>query len=138
MVRTIIPYAIAIAVAALALTWAEYRHLTRGFSTELYIGLLAAGFVALGIWAGIKLTPRGKPAEPFARNDAAIRSLGMSPREVEMLEALASGESNKEIARRFGISHNTVKTHLARVYEKLSVQRRVQAIEKARFLALIP
>ena len=55
-----------------------------------------------------------------------------------MLDALASGESNKEIARRFGISPNTVKTHLARVYEKLEVQRRVQAIEKARFLALIP
>lgn len=138
MVRTVILYAIALAVAALALTWAEYRYLARGFSTEIYIGLLAIGFVALGIWAGIKLTPRTARAGPFARNDAAIRSLGLSPREVEMLEALASGESNKEIARRFGISPNTVKTHLARVYEKLEVQRRVQAIEKARFLALIP
>ncbi len=138
MIRTIIPYAIALAVAALALTWAKHHYVAQSFSTELYIGLLAIGFVALGIWAGVKLTPRIAPAGPFARNEAAIRSLGLSPREVEMLEALASGESNKEIARRFGISPNTVKTHLARVYEKLEVQRRVQAIEKARFLALIP
>ena len=138
MTRTILLYALALAAAALALTWAEYRYLARGFSTEIYIGLLAVGFVALGIWAGVKLTPRTAPAGRFERNDAAIRSLGLSPREVEMLEALASGESNKEIARRFGISPNTVKTHLARVYEKLEVQRRVQAIEKARFLALIP
>lgn len=138
MVRTILLYAIALAAATLALTWAEYRYLARGFSTEIYIGLLAIGFIALGIWAGMKLTPRTAPAAPFARNEAAIRSIGLSPREVEMLEALASGESNKEIARRFGISPNTVKTHLARVYEKLEVQRRVQAIEKARFLTLIP
>lgn len=138
MLRTIIPYAVALAAAALLLNWLEYRYLARAFSTEIYIGLLGLGFVALGVWAGVKLTPRRAPATPFARNDAAIRSLGLSPREVEMLAALASGESNKEIARRFGISPNTVKTHLARVYEKLEVQRRVQAIEKARFLALIP
>lgn len=138
MLRTIILYAVALAAAALLLNWLEYRYLARAFSTEIYIGLLALGFVALGIWAGVKLTPRRVPAAEFARNDAAIRSLGLSPREVEMLEALASGESNKEIARRFGISPNTVKTHLARVYEKLEVQRRVQAIEKARFLTLIP
>lgn len=137
MLRTILLYAIGLALAAATLAWLEYRYFTRSFSTEIYIALLAVGFVALGIWAGTKLTPRAAPSGSFARNDAAVRSLGLSPREVEMLEALASGESNKEIARRFGISPNTVKTHLARVYEKLDVQRRMQAVEKARFLALI-
>jgi DNA-binding CsgD family transcriptional regulator len=120
------------------LNWLEHRYQTRAFSTELYIALLAVGFVGLGIWAGVKLTPRRAGAEPFARNEAAIRSLGLSPRECEILELLSSGESNKEIARRLGISPNTVKAHIARVYEKLEVQRRVQAIEKARMLALIP
>ena len=137
MWRTIILYAAALAVAAFALSWLEYRYYARAFSTEIYIGLLAIGFVALGIWAGVKLTPRRTGAEPFARNEAAIRSLGLSPRECEILERLASGESNKEMARRLGISPNTVKTHVARIYEKLEVQKRVQAIEKARFLALI-
>ncbi len=137
MGRTIILYAVALALAAFALNWLEYRYYARAFSTEIYIGLLAIGFVALGIWAGVKLTPRRAGAEPFARNEAAVRSLGLSPRECEILELLASGESNKEMARRLGISPNTVKTHIARVYEKLEVQKRVQAIEKARFLALI-
>ena len=99
---------------------------------------IAACSIALGIWAGSRLTPRRARAEPFARNEAAIRSLGLSPREVEVLEALAGGDSNKGMARRLGISPNTVKTHIARVYDKLQVQRRVQAIEKARSLALIP
>lgn len=86
----------------------------------------------------MRLTPRRSAEGPFQRNDAAIRALGLSPREVEILAALATGESNKELARRLGISPNTVKTHVAHVYEKLEVQRRVQAIEKARSLALIP
>jgi DNA-binding CsgD family transcriptional regulator len=137
MARTILLYAIALALAVAALEWLEYRYVTRALSTEIYIVLLAVGFVALGLWAGHRLTPR--PAGPvFRRNEAAIRSLGLSPRECEILEALAAGESNKEMGRRLGISPNTVKTHVARVYEKLGVQRRVHAIDKARMLALIP
>ena len=80
--------------------------------------------------------PRATPA--FERNDAAVRSLGLTPRECEILGLLASGRSTKEIARQLDISPNTAKTHLARIYEKLEVQRRTQAIHKARELALIP
>ncbi len=137
MARPILLYALALALAAAALEWLEFRYLARSFSTEIYILLLAIGFVALGIWTGIRLTPRPRAAE-FARNDAAIRSLGLSPRECEILALLASGQSNKALARTLGISPNTVKTHVARIFEKLEVPNRVQAIEKARWLALIP
>ena len=137
MTRTILLYAMALALAVAALEWLEYRYVTRAYSTEVYIVLLAAGFAALGAWAARRLTPRPAGAE-FERNEAAIRSLGLSPREVEILAALATGESNKELARRLGISPNTVKTHVARIYDKLEVERRVQAIEKARLLAVIP
>lgn len=137
MWRTILLYAVALALAAAGLQWLEYRYLVRAFSTELYVLVLAIGFVALGVWAGIRLTPR-PPRTAFVRNDAAVRSLGISPRELEIIAALASGESNKELARRFGISPNTVKTHVARVFEKLEASNRVKAIEKARFLELIP
>ena len=137
MARTLILYALALGLSASLLNWLEYRYVARAFSTEIYIALLAIGFVALGIWVGRRLTPRERPSE-FRRNEAAIRSLGLSPREVQILEALAIGESNKELARRLGISPNTVKTHVARVYEKLEVDRRIHAIEKARMLALIP
>jgi DNA-binding CsgD family transcriptional regulator len=137
MWRTIIVYAVALALAAAALEWLEYRYMARLFSTEIYIALIAAAFTALGVWAGRKLTSV-PPTGPFERNQAAIRSLGLSPRECEILALLASGQSNKELARTLGISPNTVKTHVARIYEKLEVDRRVQAIEKARWLALIP
>ena len=137
MARTIIFYALALAAAVTALEALEYRYLTRAFSTEIYIALLAAGFVTLGIWAGRRLTPQPAPAM-FERNDAAIRSLGLTRRECEILELLASGQSVKEMARSLGISPNTIKTHVARVYEKLEVQRRIPAIEKARGLRLIP
>lgn len=137
MARIVIPYALALAVGAVLLEWLKYRHVTRLVSTDLYIGLLALGFVALGLWAGRKLTPRPAPAE-FRRNEAAIRSLGLTPRECEILALLASGQSNKEMARTLGVSPNTVKTHVARIYDKLAVDKRMHAVEKARWLALIP
>jgi DNA-binding CsgD family transcriptional regulator len=137
MWRTLIIYALVLALAAFALDWLDYRHATQAMSTEIYVALLAVGFIALGFWVGRRLTPQPR-ANAFARNDAAARSLGLTPRECEILEMLASGQSNKELARTLAISPNTVKTHLARIYEKLDVERRVQAIEKARWLALIP
>jgi DNA-binding CsgD family transcriptional regulator len=137
VVRTILVYAVALALAATALSWLDYRYAIHAFSTEIYVALIAIGFTALGAWAAAKLRP-GPPARQFERNEAAIRSLGLSPRECEILERLAAGRSNKEIARDLGISPNTVKTHVARLYQKLDVQRRVQAVEKARWLALIP
>ena len=137
MARIAILYALALAAAVAALQWLEYRYAFRAISTESYIALIAAGFVALGLWAGVRLTPR-QAGPDFRRNDAAIRSLGLSPRECEILALLSSGQSNKELARTLGISPNTVKTHVARLYEKLEVQNRVQAIEKSRWLALIP
>ena len=138
MARTIFPYALALAAAAMLLEWLRYRYLVHAIPGEIYVASIAAGAIALGMWAGTKLTPRRAAAEPFARNDAAIRTLELTERECEILDRLASGRSNKELARDLGISPNTVKTHVARVYEKLEVQKRVQAIEKARFLALIP
>ncbi|HYG46606.1 MAG TPA: helix-turn-helix transcriptional regulator [Allosphingosinicella sp.] len=137
MAKTVILYALGLAAAAAALQWLEHRYVMRSFSADVYIALLALGFIGLGLWAGRKMTPR-PPAPAFERNAAAIRSLGMTARECEILGLLASGQSNKELAWTLGISPNTVKTHLARLYEKLEVQNRIQAIEKARWLALIP
>ena len=138
MTRTILLYALALALAVTGLEWLEYRYVTRAFSTEIYIVLLAVAFAGLGLWAGHRLTRRRAPPPGFERNDAAIRSLGLTPRECEILELLASGQSNKEIARQLQISPNTTKTHIASVFQKLEVQRRTQAIHKARELALIP
>ncbi|GJL95019.1 MAG: helix-turn-helix transcriptional regulator [Hyphococcus sp.] len=137
MKRTIAIYAAALAIGAFAMSWLEYKYITKVFAGEFYILLIAAAFTALGVWAGHRLTQKTAPAS-FIKNEAAINSLGISPREYETLELLAAGLTNKEIARKLDVSPNTIKTHLARVYEKLEVQRRTQAIQKAKELALIP
>lgn len=137
MKRTILLYAGILAGAALILQWLQYQYVARAFATEFYIVLIAAGFTALGAWAGHRLTRKNLPAA-FEKNDAAISSLGISPREYETLALVAAGHTNKEIARKLDVSPNTVKTHLAKLYEKLEVSRRTQAVQKAKELALIP
>ena len=136
MTRTILLYAVALALGVALLNWLEYRYLTRVFTTELYIGLLALVFIGLGVWLGRRLTP-GPAPRTFERNTAAVASLGLTARECEILDLLATGKSMKEMARDLGVSPNTVKTHVLKVYQKLEVQRRVHAIEKARALSLI-
>jgi DNA-binding NarL/FixJ family response regulator len=61
----------------------------------------------------------------------------LSRRELEVLIQLATGRSNKEMARELGISPETVKDHLVNLYRKLETQDRVSALGKARSLGLI-
>lgn len=136
MWRLIIIYGIALAALAFLLEWLDYKHAVQAWSTEFYVGCIAVVFVALGIWVGHRLT--AEPHGVFARNDAAIAALGISARECEVLAMLAAGHANKVIARRLDISPNTVKTHISRLYEKLEVTSRTQAIGKARELSILP
>jgi len=136
MTKTTLIYGLALAAGAFALRWLEYQHAVRAFSTEIYLVLIAAAFTVLGVWLGRRLTPRGAPAE-FVKNAQALGYLGVSDREYEVLTLLADGLSNREIAERLFVSPNTVKTHLAHLYEKLAVSRRTQAISKAKELRLI-
>jgi two-component system, NarL family, response regulator LiaR len=77
-------------------------------------------------------------AAPFARNEARLEQLGITPREFEILEAMAAGLSNREIAERLFVSENTVKTHTARLFDKLSARRRTQAVQRAKEAGIIP
>ena len=137
MRRTILLYGLALAAAALALEWLQYKYLVRAWSNEIFLFVFAVSFTALGVWAGRRLTEQRALAS-FARNDEAIASIGVPDREYEALKLLAEGCANKEIARRMGVSPNTVKTHIARLFEKLEVRRRTQAVQRARELHLIP
>jgi DNA-binding CsgD family transcriptional regulator len=136
MVRTVAFYGLALAAVAVLVQWIEYRHFVRLLPTEIALASVASVFVVLGVWLGTRLTPRAA-AEPFARNDKAIASLGLTPRECEVLERLARGEANKEIARAMGLSPNTVKTHVANIYAKLGVSGRGKAVDAARALSLV-
>jgi DNA-binding NarL/FixJ family response regulator len=137
MTRTILLWALILALGVFGLEWLQAQYMARVLSRELYVGLIGAAFAAGGVWVGWRLTHRNAPA-PFTPNTAALASLGLTGQEVKVLERLAAGQSNKEIARSLGLSPNTVKTHVAHLFEKLAVSRRTQAIGKARDLQLIP
>lgn len=130
-------YGLAMAILVFLLEYFEYRYLVRELSVEILILIIAFVFTALGLWAGSKLVSQKPPQVDFNRNDKAIAYLQISDRELEVLEQVAKGLSNKEIAATLFVSVNTVKTHLKKLYEKLEVNRRTQAVEKARELNLI-
>ena len=130
------------------LKFIEYRWLVVTHSVEIYGGLVAAVFAGVGIWLGLRLTRQAEtvvvrevtveaPAT-FVRDERAVESLGLTPRELEMLALIAEGLSNKEIAGRVFVSENTVKTHLSRVFDKLGAQRRTQAVQLGKAQRLIP
>ena len=130
-----------------ALRLAEYRFLVLEHSLELYGGLVAAIFAALGVWLGVTLNrpgPRSAPAPaqaapgPFAVDEDRVRELGITPRELEILGLIARGMSTKEIAAALFVSENTVKTHASRLFDKLGVNRRMKAVDAGRSLHLIP
>jgi len=132
----------------------EFRFLVVEHSIEIYGALIAALFAAFGIWLGLKLTRKEEVvllkevvkevpvpmsvAEPFSVNEEQQRQLGITKRELEILELIAHGLSNREIANKLFVSENTVKTHSSRLFDKLSAKRRTQAVQIGKEIGLIP
>jgi len=135
--RIVVVYGAILAAASLALEWLQYRYLVRAYSFEVYVALVALAFLGLGLWAGARLFRRAPSTAPFEPNKRVQETLGVSERELEVLELLAEGRSNKEIAGRLGVSPNTVKTHVAKLYGKLDARRRTEAIRRARELGML-
>ena len=158
MKKTVLLYGILGGLLVAVLKVVEYRFLVLEHSLEIYGGIVAAIFSALGIWLGLKLTrprqtvietviTREVPVEvpvpvpangPFVRNQSRVEQLGLTPRELDILEAMAAGLSNREIAERLFVSENTVKTHAGLVFDKLAAKRRTQAVQLAKKAGLIP
>ena len=148
MRKHVLLYGLLCGVLIVALRLIEYRWLVVEHSLEIYGGLVAALFAGLGIWLGLKLTRHKEtvlvkevmvpaPAN-FVRDQQKLEALGITPRELEILELIAQGLSNKEIAARVFVSENTVKTHSSRVFDKLGARRRTQAVQLGKELRLIP
>ena len=125
----------------------EYRFLVVERSLEIYGGLVALLFAGIGIWLGLKFTKTKEtvivkevpvPVREFVMNQARLEQLGITAREFEILELIARGMSNREIAEKLFVSENTVKTHSSRLFDKLSAKRRTQAVQIAKELQLIP
>ena len=135
---------------AAVLQFVQYRFLLVEHSVEVYGAIVAAIFASVGIWLGLKLTRtkvvvREVPVEvfvpapvDFVRDQGKVDSLGLTVRELEILELIAAGLSNREIADRAHVSENTVKTHTSRVFDKLGAERRTQAVQLGKEYRLIP
>lgn len=139
MRRTVIIYGLAMGILFALLKYLEYNYLVRNIPLELYIGVIAIGFAALGIWAGQKLAkPKIVKLGPdFEIDLKEVERLGISKREYEVLELIAEGLSNQEIADRLFVSTSTVKTHTSNLFAKLDARRRTQAVQIAKELHLI-
>jgi DNA-binding CsgD family transcriptional regulator len=146
--RQILIYGVLGGILIVALKLIEYRFLVIEHSVEIYGGLIATVFAVLGIWLGLKLTKKEEviierevfvPAgQPFSLNQQKLVQLGITKRELEILELIASGLSNREIAEKLFVSENTVKTHSSRLFDKLSAKRRTQAVQLGKEMGLIP
>ena len=148
--KELLGYAITMAILMLLLRWLEFRFLIVNNQFEIYIGLIASFFLLFGIWIANKiLKPKEKTIviekeiritanDDFIINEAELLQRKISKRELEVLTLMAEGLSNNEIAERLYVSLNTIKTHSAKLFEKLEVKRRTQAIETAKKLRLLP
>ena len=144
-------YGLSMAILLFLLKWLQFRYIIIDHALEIYVGAIAVIFTGLGIWVALKLArPKVQtvvvekevyitaPANGNITNEEELARLGLSKRELEVLQLIAEGLSNQEIAARLFVSLNTIKTHSSRIFEKLDVKRRTQAIEKAKRLNLIP
>lgn len=148
--KELFSYALAMAILMLLLRWLEFRFLILEHQYEIYIGLIAVFFLLFGIWVANKITkPKEKTViiekeirvisnDDFVLNENELQERKISKRELEVLTLMAEGLSNQEIAERLFVSLNTIKTHSAKLFEKLEVKRRTQAIETAKKLMLLP
>jgi NarL family two-component system response regulator LiaR len=147
--RSVLIYGASLAALLFLMKWLEWRFLIADYAVELYGGALAIIFTALGIWLAVKLM-KPKTNTVFVEKEVIVKTndfildeqelarLGLSKRELEVLQLMAEGLSNHQIAECLFVSLNTIKTHSGKVFEKLEVQRRTQAVDKAKKLRLIP
>ena len=148
-IRDILLYGACGGLLIVVLRLVEYRYLVIEHSIEVYGALIAALFAGLGIWLGLTLTrknpevvvrevPVPATAGPFVVNEAKLRELSLTPRELEILGHIAGGLSNREIAEKIFVSENTVKTHSSRLFDKLGARRRTEAVKIGKASGLIP
>ena len=147
MKRHVLMYGLIGGILIALIRWTEYQFLVVEHSIEIYGGLIAATFAVLGIWLGLKLTAK---RQTIVSRDVPVPAVGPFPdkrkredlhltrRELEILELIALGLSNREIAEKLFVSESTVKTHSSRVFDKLGARRRTEAVQLGKEFGLLP
>lgn len=146
--KRVILYGLSGGVLIALLKLIEYQYFVRAYPSEVYGGLVALVFTAVGIYLGLRWgrarevvviqEVRVREGGPFVVDRQKLAEVGLTPREHEILDLIAEGLSNREIGERIFVSENTVKTHASRLFGKLGAKRRVQAVQRGRALGLIP
>lgn len=127
----------------LLLKFIDYRLFVRDLSMEVYVGVIASIFTFFGIWMGLKFTRpkvivKKEVIDNFTLDEKKLEETGLSDREYDVLQLMAQGLSNQEIADKLFITINTVKTHSSKVLMKLDAKRRTQAVQQAKELGILP
>lgn len=137
---TMVLYGLVLAAVVATLKYVEYRFMVKSLSTEVYIGVVAALFTGVGLWLGSKLIAAKKVVEVVPAtlvDEQAVRTSGLSARELEVLQLMAEGLSNQQIADKLFVSLPTVKSHSSSLFTKLEVKRRTEAVHRAKSLRII-
>ncbi len=147
--RHIILYGLILAILVFALKWIQWKFLIVDNAFDIYAGLIAVFFTILGIWVATQLAkPKVETvivekeifvmqAEEFSINETELKKLNLNSREYEILQLLAKGHSNADIAANLFLSLSTIKTHVSNLYLKMDVKSRTKAITKAKQLKII-
>ncbi|MFD0793805.1 response regulator transcription factor [Mucilaginibacter litoreus] len=147
--QSVIVYAFLLAVLLFLMKWLEWQYIIVNHAYELYTSAIAILFLLTGVWLALRINKRRYKTvylekevlintDTFIFNEDELKRLKLSKRELEVLQLMAQGLSNQDIAEKLFVSLNTIKTHSSRLFEKLEVQRRTQAVNKAKKLSLIP
>ncbi|MGJ8664197.1 MAG: response regulator transcription factor [Marinicella sp.] len=136
MKKTVIIYGLLMSVLLILLKTIEYKWMLQEVSWHMYVFIIAVFFTAVGMWFSKVMLQNKHNNQPFVQNAEAISQLGLSKREVEVLQKLTEGTSNQDIADQLFVSVNTVKTHLKNGFMKLEVNNRIQAINKLKDLSI--
>lgn len=140
-------YGFLMAVLVFTLKWLQWKFLIMDNAIDIYVGFIAVFFLLLGVWVAKQLIKPSVETVVIEKevvvagqspiNENELQKLNLSTREYEVLQLLAQGYSNAEIAERLFLSLSTIKTHVSNLFVKMDVKSRTQAIEKAKRLNII-
>jgi len=142
MQKIAMKYGFVLAALLMCFKTIEYTLFSYKITLDVYLGIVALCFLGIGTWMGLNFHAKERAREklmpsPLPMPEASFNGTLLSQREKEVLLLIAKGCSNREIAGQLFVSVNTVKTHINKIYQKLEVKRRTQAVAKARALHII-
>lgn len=136
MKKTILVFGLLILALLLLFRVSNYALISGNLQSEIVIAIIAIVFFIIGVFIN-KRTLRKEVRIQNTIDHQKIKELGLSKREYEVLNEIALGLSNQEVADKLFVSESTVKTHVSSLFVKLNAKRRTQAIQVAKDFHII-